>query len=65
MNNTKKLSPIWNEFEWEIFRNAVEDNGGYCPCMVERTPDTKCMCKDFREQESGLCHCGRFEKVEV
>ena len=46
------------------FRKAVEDNDGYCPCMVERTPDTKCMCKDFREQESGLCHCGRFEKVK-
>ena len=46
------------------FRKAVEDNGGYCPCMVERTPDTKCMCKDFREQDSGLCHCGRFEKVK-
>lgn len=46
------------------FRKAVEDNDGYCPCMVERIPDTKCMCKDFREQESGLCHCGRFEKVK-
>ena len=46
-------------------RKAVRENGGYCPCMIERTPDTKCMCKDFREQETpGLCHCGRFEKVE-
>lgn len=45
------------------FRNAVEANDGYCPCMVERSPDTKCMCLEFREQESGLCHCGRFEKV--
>ena len=46
------------------FRKAVEDNDGYCHCMVERTPDTKCMCKDFREQEEpGECHCGRFEKV--
>ena len=25
MNNTKKLSPVWNEFEWEIFRNMVEE----------------------------------------
>ena len=46
------------------FRKAVHDNYGYCPCMVERTADTLCMCKDFREQtEPGLCHCGRFEKV--
>lgn len=45
-------------------RENVEANNGYCPCAIWQTPDTKCMCKDFREQESGLCHCGRFEKVE-
>lgn len=45
------------------FRAVVEANDGYCPCMVEKNEDTKCMCKDFREQEIGLCHCGRFEKV--
>ena len=42
----------------------VDNNGGYCPCAVLKTPDTKCMCKEFREQQKpGLCHCGRFEKV--
>ena len=42
----------------------VDNNGGYCPCAVLKTPDTKCMCKEFREQtKPGLCHCGRFEKV--
>lgn len=47
-------------------RKAVRENGGYCPCMIEKTPDTKCTCKTFREQKHpGLCHCGRFEKVEV
>ena len=46
------------------FRVAVEANGGYCPCMVEKNEDTKCMCKEFREQtELGKCHCGRFEKI--
>lgn len=44
-------------------REAVRQNDGYCPCMVNKTPDTKCMCKEFREMESGVCHCGRFEKV--
>ena len=43
--------------------DLVKQNGGYCPCMVERTFDTRCMCKDFREQEEGLCHCGRYMKV--
>lgn len=43
----------------------VDDNNGYCPCTVVKNDDTKCMCKEFREQHiPGLCHCGRFEKVE-
>ena len=47
-------------------RENVEANRGYCPCAIWQTTDTKCMCKDFREQtEPGECHCGRFEKVEV
>ena len=42
----------------------VRQNNGYCPCAVIQNEDTKCPCKDFREQkEPGLCHCGRFEKV--
>ena len=53
-----------NEIRPEI-RADVEANNGYCPCAIWQTPDTKCMCKDFREQESGECHCGRFEKVMV
>ena len=47
-------------------RENVMANNGYCPCAIFQTPDTKCMCKDFREQnEPGLCHCGRFEKVRA
>jgi hypothetical protein len=46
------------------FKKLVEENDGYCPCLVLRNEDTKCMCKDFREQKyPGVCHCGRFEKV--
>ena len=45
-------------------RQAIKDNDGYCVCAIEKTPDTKCMCKEFREQEkSGLCHCGLYEKI--
>ena len=43
-------------------RALVEQNNGYCPCAIEQTPDTLCMCKEFREQDKGLCHCGRFFK---
>jgi hypothetical protein len=45
-------------------RQAIKDNDGYCVCAIEKTPDTKCMCKEFREQEeSGLCHCGLYKKT--
>lgn len=43
-------------------RELVAQNNGYCPCAIEQTPDTLCMCKEFREQDKGLCHCGRFLK---
>ena len=46
-------------------RQAIKNNNGYCPCRIERTPDTKCMCKEFREQETeGSCHCGLYVKVD-
>ena len=40
----------------------VKANNGYCPCKVEKNADTKCMCKEFREQEEGMCHCGLYVK---
>lgn len=44
----------------------VTENDGYCPCAIEHTSDTKCICKAFREQDkTGECHCGRFAKVYV
>ena len=30
----------------------VKANDGYCPCAIEKTPDTKCMCKDFGSRTS-------------
>lgn len=47
-------------------KELVKQNEGYCPCMVHKTPDTKCMCKAFRDQkEPGPCHCGLYEKFAV
>ena len=46
----------------KTIREALKNNDGYCPCMVEKSPDTKCMCKEFREMESGICHCGLYVK---
>lgn len=45
-------------------KKLVDANNGYCPCAIVKNEDTKCICKDFKEQiTAGLCHCGRFEKV--
>lgn len=43
---------------------AVDANDGYCPCMIDKTPDAKCPCKDFRDMEEGECFCGRYEKIK-
>lgn len=46
--------------------NDIKANGFYCPCRLEKTPDTKCPCREFREQTTeGECHCGAYKKVEV
>lgn len=44
---------------------AIKANDGYCVCAVSKNPDTKCMCKEFREQKEGLCHCGLYKKTIV
>lgn len=44
-------------------REKLQQNEGFCPCELLHTPDTKCMCKAFREQtEEGYCHCGLYYK---
>lgn len=46
---------------------AVRQNDGYCPCKLVRSADTKCMCRQFREQvarqEPGQCECGLYELI--
>lgn len=45
-------------------RDGLKRTGGYCPCRVVKSEDTKCMCKEFREQtEEGECHCGLYIKT--
>ena len=59
-----KIIPNPNKEEWDEATEAVKANGGYCPCKPMKTPDTLCICKEFREGECGLCQCGRFLKIE-
>ena len=44
-------------------KEKLKENDGYCPCSLVKTPDTKCMCKEFSLQESGMCHCGLYIKT--
>ena len=52
-----------NKEEVERIRRAVRENGGYCPCQLEKTSDTKCMCTNFvNDPNEGWCHCGLYFK---
>lgn len=47
-------------------RTGLQKNDGYCPCRINKTPENKCICKEFREQTTpGPCHCGLYEKYEI
>jgi ferredoxin-thioredoxin reductase catalytic subunit len=51
----------------ERIKAGLEKKGGYCPCRLERTPENKCMCKEFRDQIAdpnfeGYCHCFLYYK---
>ena len=46
-------------------KQQLKQKDGYCPCRLEKIPDNKCMCKEFREQEIGVCHCGLYEKYII
>jgi hypothetical protein len=60
-----KIIPNQDVKQYEKITQAVKDNDGYCPCLVERSPATKCVCEEFKEQETeGACHCGRFIKIK-
>lgn len=46
------------------FKKRLKSHSGYCPCALEKTPDTKCRCKAFRDMvehgEEGWCDCGMY-----
>jgi ferredoxin-thioredoxin reductase catalytic subunit len=48
-------------------RQKLKENDGYCPCRIDKTPENKCMCKEFRDQIAdpdfeGFCHCRLYYK---
>lgn len=46
----------------ETIRKKLKENDGYCPCRITKTPESKCMCKEFLNQAEGECHCGLYIK---
>ena len=45
-------------------RERLKENGGYCPCRLVKNEETRCICKEFLEQEEGMCHCGLYIKTK-
>ena len=48
-------------------REGLERTGGYCPCRIQRTEETRCICQEFRRQMAdpefeGYCHCMLYYK---
>ena len=71
--NTFSCVKCGDTFELDMYKNMIENpdsntvlairkrmdlNGGYCPCVPERTEDTKCPCKKFREEQ--ICCCNLY-----
>jgi len=60
-----KLNP--DEKIVKAIKDGLKKTGGYCPCRLQRTEETKCMCKEFRDQIKdenfeGYCHCLLYYK---
>lgn len=52
-----------------IVKEGLKAKGGYCPCRMEKTEDTKCICTEFKAQIDdpefeGYCHCMLYYKYK-
>lgn len=49
----------------KLKENKEKYSKQYCPCVLpnNHNEDTICPCKEFREMEEGMCHCGLFIKT--
>lgn len=53
----------------KLIKDGLAKKDGYCPCRLEKIPENKCICKEFREQMAdpnfeGYCHCGLYYKYK-
>ena len=50
-------------------REGLKQKGGYCPCKLEVSPATQCICQEFKDQIAdpgyeGYCHCMLYYKAK-
>lgn len=47
----------------------LQETRGYCPCALEWTTDTKCICTAFRNSlangEETECVCGKYKIIKI
>ena len=48
-------------------KEGLKRKEGDCPCRLEKIPENKCICKEFRDQINdpefeGYCHCQLYYK---
>jgi ferredoxin-thioredoxin reductase catalytic subunit len=53
----------------KMIREGLKKKDGYCPCRLEKIPENKCMCQEFRNQIAdpefeGYCHCMLYYKTK-
>lgn len=51
----------------EKIREGLKMKNGHCPCKLEVSDDTLCMCREFKDQIAdpdfeGYCHCMLYYK---
>ena len=48
-------------------KEGLKMKDGYCPCRLQRLPEYKCICEEFKQQMAdpdfeGYCHCKLYYK---
>jgi len=59
-----KINP--DKEQVDKIREEIVKNDGYCTCQVEKSENTRCVCRNFLDSpEIGWCFCGLYYKEEI
>lgn len=50
-------------------QEGLKMKDGYCPCRLQKLPEYKCICDEFKQQMAdpefeGYCHCKLYYKTK-